>query len=575
ELEEKIKFGQIIEIYFRNKKVKGLVVGLKKSSQEKKPKEIRKIISEDPLIDKNQFKLIKWLSSFYFASPSTILKTSLPKATKSKKNSVAVFHDRDIYRPEINGKSLKISKEFLPKLKKIINIFSHPRRKKFLLLWQDPFEKIALYYFLIKKTLGKGQMVLILVPEIDGAYFLARYFSKITNKILILHSQLKKSEIWNGWQKILNNEINIIIGTRMAIFSPLKNLGLIIVEDEENDLHRSEQLPYYDVRTIAWKISKITKTKLIFSSLAPTVETYYFTFRQGKFSPFNLREEIKRRVDLVDMTEELRKGNFSPLSDQLEEKILETIRKEKKVLLYLKRKGFATFNFCQDCGKVFSCPRCDLPLRAHKKEKVYWLICHHCGYSEELPLKCPNCGGVEIKMKGVAVQKIKEYLSQNEIFKSKIEEEKIIVTTLPFWRDFSERWSKNLELIGIINADVILNQPNFRSFEKTFQELVAILNWSNFFKIPLIIQTWSKDNYAISDAINNDFKDFYQQELEIRREFSYPPIQRFFKLTIQEKNKERLERICQEFEKNIFQIQLKNFKIVPYPIPPRRKRVFE
>ena len=578
ELEEKIRFGQIVKIDFRNKKINGLVIGLKKTSKEKKLKPIEKIFFEESLINKDRLKLLKWLSSFYFASLPTILKTSIPSLIKK----AVKYRDRDICLSIVEGKKLKISKSFIPLLQKLVNLFIKTKRKKFLLLWDEPIKKIAFYYAAIKKTLEKNQKVLILVPEIEQIQFLLKYLGKLSDKILILHSGLKKSEIWLNWQKILNGEVEMVIGTRVAIFAPIQNLGLIILEDEESDLYRSKQFPYYDTRTIAWKLTKLSKTKLVFASSAPRVETYYFSFLQNKFYPLDLRQFKKQKNILVDMSEEMRKGNFSPLSDDLKEVILNIIKKGKRVLLYLKRRGYTTFNFCSDCGYLFSCPGCDLPLTAHKKNKIYYLYCHHCGYEEELPLKCPTCLGVEIKMKGLGIQKIEEILSSlgqvkriDLTTKDKSLDQEIIVTTLPFWRNFNQEEQRNIDLVGLINADVLLSQPDYLAFEKTFQEIVSMINWINYFKIPLMIQTWSKDNYAIQDACSDDFKDFYQRELEIRKEFSYPPYIRLFKLTLQEKNWQKLKNISQKFEREIGLVKNKNIKIFPYFIPPHRKKIFE
>ncbi|MCX7778694.1 MAG: primosomal protein N' [Patescibacteria group bacterium] len=574
ELEEKIRLDQIVKIYFRNKKINGLVVGLKKTSKEKKLKPVEGIVFEESLITKDQLKLFKWLSSFYFASLPTILKTSLPQPVKRS----TIDHNHCILQRE----SLKISKKFLPELKRIINIFITSKRKKFYLLWNEPFKKLAFYYAVIKKTITKKQKVLILLPEIDQINFFLKYLGQLTNRISILHSQLKKSEIWQNWQKIIRQEVDLVIGTRMAIFAPISNLGLIILEDEENDLHRSKQFPYYDTRLIAWKLTKLNKIKLIFSSPAPRVETYWQTFIQGKFFPLDLRDIRKTKMKLVDMVEEMRKGNFSPLSDDLKDRVIKTIKNNRRVIIYLKRKGFTTFNFCQDCGYLFSCPRCDLPLTAHKKNKIYYLLCHHCGYEEELPLKCPGCQGVEIKMKGLAIQKIEEILSSIGQVKSidmgtkdRTLNKEIIITTLPFWRDFESKWMENIGLVGLINTDTLLNQPDFRSSEKVFQELVGIINWINYFKIPFIIQTWSKNNPAIENACLSDFKNFYQQELEVRKEFLYPPFQRFFRLTLQEERWQKLKRVSEDFEKNFAKIKNQNIKIFSYSIPPRRKKTFE
>jgi len=632
-LQDKIKFGQLVQVPFRNKKVQGLIIGLKKTSKGKNLKEIRKIFTEEGLINKDQLALFKWLSSFYFASLPTIFKTTLPQPVKSK--NVAKIHDSRLPKPTwdtsenklegIDGQGekqqyldLKISKDSLSKIKKNINFVEYSQRKKFLLVWQSYFEKVALYYFLIKKTLRKGQKVLILVPEIEEARLLLKYISKLSSKIFLLHSSLKKSELWKNWQMIVEDQAEVIIGTRIAVFAPIKKLGLIILENEENDLYKSEQFPYYDTRDIAWKISKAGKIKLIFSSIAPRVKTYYYAFSEDKFLPLELKKESSsatsvakamevekatedkahnKKTFLINMNQEMRQGNFSPLSDRLEEELLRNVKNGKGVILYLKRKGYASFVFCQDCGRIFNCPRCDLSLRTHKKnpsfveasggKKVFWLVCHHCGYNEEIPLKCPSCGGTEIKIKGMAVEKIGEILSQrHELFKNKIRvidqetkhefhNNEIIITTLPFWRDFSEKWSKNIGFVGIISADVMLSQPDYQSFERTFQELIAITNWTNTFKIDLLVQSWSTDNYAINDAVNNNFTDFYNQEIEARKDFSYPPFTRFFRLTIKEINWNKLNKITQSFEKTLSFFHNKNFKISPYFAPPRRKQMFE
>jgi len=565
DLEKKIDFGQLVKIPFKNKIVFGLIIGLKKTSKKKKLKEIKEIVFEKKLITKEQFKLIKWLSSFYLSSLPTLLKTSLPKLIK-KPNETSFIFEKE---------KLKIPKSFINDLKRIVDLFTKSKRKKFLLLWNDFIRKTAVYYMLIKKTLEKNKKVLILVPEIDQIQFFLKYLSNLTEKIAILHSKLKSSEIWSIWKKFLENEIDIVIGTRMSIFLPFKNFELIIIEDEENDLYKSKLFPYYDARTIAWKISKISKTKVIFSSSAPRVETFYYTFYQKKFFPIDIRRDLYGKIFLIDMKEEIRKGNFSPLSELFEELISKVIENNKTVILYLKRKGFSTFNFCFDCGKVFFCPRCNIPLRTHKENNLYWLTCYHCGYLEELPLKCPNCGGTEIKMKGIAIQKVKEYLEQNEIFKNKIKEGKIIITTSKIWESNDKNFIENIGLVGVVNADVILNQPDFLSFEKTFQELKKISNWSKIFKIPLVIQTWSKENYAIYNAIIDDLSEFYRQEISLRQEFLYPPFRKFFKLTIQEKNWKKLDKVAQEFEKKINLIRNKNIKIFPYYLPPRRKIVLE
>jgi primosomal protein N' (replication factor Y) (superfamily II helicase) len=584
ELESEIKFGQIVIVPFRKQKIRGLVVGFKKISKEKNLKEIKKIFFQQSLINEEQLAVIKWLSSFYSASCSTIAKTILPKII-TKKNINLSFFEKTIDEKV----DLKISKDFVNQARKIINLVNYSKRKKFLLLWQSINQKIALYYFLVKKLLVLKQRILIVVPTLEEAIFIFKHLKKITSNIIIFHSEFSQQEIWQKWQAVINDTADIVITTRLGIFAPIKNLGLIILDNEENNLYKSEQFPYYDARKIVWKISKIDKPRIIFTSQAPRAETYYFTFEQNKFLPLNLRkEEIKKNLVLVDMDREMKKGNFSMISDSLEDSLLEAVKSGKKVLLYLKRKGYATFIFCEDCGRIFNCPHCNLPLKTHKKNNILWLYCHHCSYHEEIPLKCPSCGGTEIKIKGTGIQKISELLGQKyEILKNKISivDEKtkdgsfpnnqIIITTLPFWRNFDQSNFNNLAFVGLINADIMLSRPDYRSFEETFQELMAIKNWTSFFHHKLIVQTWSKENYAVSDAVTNAFDDFYWRELKTRKEFSYPPFKRVMRLTIQDRNWQRLNTIAENFERDFSKLESKNIKLSPYFAPPRRKMMFE
>lgn len=584
ELESQIKFGQIVNIPFRHKKIKGLVIGFKKSSKEKNIKEVKKIVLTESLITVDQLAIIKWLSSFYFASCSTIVKTILPRII-SKKNDNISFFEKTIDQVG----DLKIAKDFINQARKIINLVNYSKRKKFLLLWQSINQKIALYYFLVKKILGLKQRILIVVPTLEEAIFIFKNLKKVTSKIVILHSEFSHQEIWQKWQMVMNDQIEIVITTRLGIFIPLKNLGLIILENEENSLYKSEQFPYYDARKIIWKISKIDKPRIIFSAQAPRVETYYHTFEQNKFLPLNLRKNtLDRNLVLVDMNQEIKKGNFSILSDYLEDSLLAAIKNGKKVLLYLKRKGYATYIFCQDCGRIFNCPHCNLALKTHKKNSSFWLYCHHCGYEEEVPLKCPSCGGTEIKIKGTGIQKISELLNQKfEGLKNKIsiideqskndktEYSQIVITTLPFWRNFDQINFKNYDFVGLINVDVLLSRPDYHSFEETFQELINIRNWTSFFQTKLIVQTWSKENYAVSDALSNNFDDFYWRELKARKEFSYPPFKRMLRLTIQERNWQKLNNLTEKLEKDFAQLDNKNIKLSSYFAPPRRKGMFE
>ncbi len=534
ELEGQIKIGQIVEIEFRKKKINGVVQKIKKQTKtpQSKIKEIIKVLPIPTLTEK-QLKLVNWMSDFYLLSPALIFKTTLPQIPKRLK-------ELDIQKIKINSK-IKQDKEADKILKS--------KNKNFLLHYLLEERKNQVYLSLIQNYLKKDKQTIIAVPELIDIKKLTELLEKHFDKDLIvgLHSGLSKGKFFKSWLKIRNNQAKIIIGTRYAVFAPASNLGLIIIDKEHNDSHKQwDQNPRYHDRDIALKLSELTKCKILLSSSSPSIEVYYENFKL-----IDLDQKTKLcPIKIVDMRDELRKGNYSVFSETLQDAITKTFQEGKKIFLLINKRGAARAVICRDCGHIAKCSNCDIPLTYHTD---YSLICHNCNHQERMKVKCPNCQGVRFKYVGSGTQKIEAELKKltpdaktiridSDADISKDIEQKIysgdfqviVGTKLALkYLDLSK-----LGFAGIISADVLLGIPDFRSLEKTYQLINGLhINLSE--KAELIVQTRNPENYAIKAAKNNDYEKFYSQEIEQRKALTYPPFSQLVKLSFRDLNQKK------------------------------------
>jgi len=592
ELREQIKIGQAVEIPFRNKNIMGIVLELKptlskvypKPSQRKEEKKLSpkiklkpiiKIFDLIPLLGPQQLKLVQWLADFYRVSTGLILKTILPPLPK-KKFKINKIEKNKLYKNKLDKLELTSDQE------KIIKDLEKGKNKIFLLeSWRDS-DKNNIYFEITRHILNQEKQVLIIVPEIyDLNQLLAlfqRYFSN--NLIAVLHSKLAKNQYFNTWQRIKNNQVKIIIGTRLAIFAPVRNLELIIIDKEHDSSHKQwDQNPRYHVREVALKLVELTGTKLLFSSPTPTLESFYQT-QNKNYQLLKLKQEKMVEIKLIDMREEVRRKNFSPFSETLQDAIRETLKNKKQVFLFINRRGTATTVICNDCGYIFRCPNCHLPLVYHSNQ---FLKCHHCNFKMELPLFCPKCHGPELKFIGTGTQRI-----ENEIKKLNSDIKIIRIDTDAEIKKCIEQkncsigfdliigtqmalkfvdWER-IGLVGIISADNFLYLPDFRATEKTY-ELFSLIIYRLSEKSPtskIIIQTRKSENYALQALVKNDANLFYNQELEERKDFNYPPFTRLIKLIFQHKNEKKCiyesRRLWRELNKKI-----EKFKGVEMSLP--------
>ena len=405
--------------------------------------------------------------------------------------------------------------------------------------------KTEVYMELIEKNLKKNKTAIVLVPEISlTPQMTDRFVSRFGEKIAILHSRLSDGEKYDEYRKIARGEVSIVIGARSAIFAPLKNLGIIIIDEEHTNTYKQESNPKYSALDVAIERAKNNKAKVVLGSATPSLDTYARCFAK-KYGLVELNKRANNhplpKVEIIDMSREVNKS--SHFSKRLLEEISKRLDSDEQIMLLLNRRGYSSFVTCANCGYVSKCPRCDITLTYHKTSDMN--RCHYCGYAEKRLTVCPKCHEKAIKELGYGTQKVEEEL--NNIFKEKAKiirmdfdttstkgaHEKII-------NDFrnkkynillgTQMISKGLDfkdvtLVGVINADTSLMIPNYRSSEYTFDLLSQVAGRSGRSEKEgiVIIQTFNKDHYSIKLAKEHNYKAFFNEEMKIRKMLNYPP----------------------------------------------------
>lgn len=408
--------------------------------------------------------------------------------------------------------------------------------------------KTEIYLQLIEKALEDGEKAsILLVPEISLTpqtvnRFIARFGKE---KVAVLHSKLSIGERYDQWHKIKEGKAKIIIGARSAIFAPVKDLGLVIIDEEHDSSYKSEMSPRYDAKEVARKICKIANVPLVLGSATPDMETY---FRAGN-EEISLLELSKRAneaslpdIEIIDLREELAKGNKSMISTKLYDEIEKNLQNKKQTILYLNRRGFSTFVMCRNCGYTVKCKNCNINLTYHSNKRK--LKCHYCGYEENIVTECPECGSKQIRYFGTGTQKLEYEINKMFPNASTIRMDVDTVTKKNSHEQILDRFRNenidiligtqmvvkghhfpNVTLVGVIAADGSLNIDDFRANERTFQILTQVAGRAGREKEKgrVIIQTYNPDNFSIECAKKQDYKLFYNTEITLRKQLKYPP----------------------------------------------------
>ncbi len=456
----------------------------------------------------------------------------------------------------------------------------------YLLFDKTGITKDKVYLEQIKKVIDNGKQALLVVPEIKlTPKQIKFYLGFFGDSVSIWHGSLSRSHKMHEWLKIQSGKAKVIIGSRSSLFCPFKKLGLIILDDEHETSYKQEQSPRYHARKIALMLNQLQRVPVILGSSNPSLESYYQT-QQEKYRLIKIERNQATRASLIDLTMELRKGHQSIFSDDLLEAMTETLQNKKQVVLFLNRRGSATLVVCRDCGYVATCPRCDIPLVLHTAEQNIFR-CHHCFYQAEPPKRCPNCHSMYLNHLGLGTQKIEteitKYFPQAKILRIDKDSASKKSAFLNIYQKFQNHKADiligtkmiqpflnlpNVILLGIVNADTLLNLPDFRNQEKTFQLFNQfILNIENK-PTPgrTLIQTYTPNNLALNCLVKNNYEKLLNHELQSRMELNYPPFGQLIKLIYTAKKEENCLLASEKLKNNLIRFQnkigLKDIEII-------------
>lgn len=629
DFKENIKIGQAVLVPFgRQGLVKAFVVGFSDYlPPEIKAKKINRILDEKPLFTLEYLKLLEWVANYYCCDFITVLNMAVPlkltdknaktetliefvKKEGATKRQLQVLELLEKFKRVNLSEFVKLAKTTRETIKKLENegclkvvedtlyrnpltVFSQVKREKLNELNEEQrevYEKISkhpsktpflihgitasgkteVYFKLIQDTINSGKNVLFLAPEIALASQLTKRLARKfgIDDIAIWHSSISEGERYDVWQKLYNNEIKILAGARSAVFAPLKNIGLIIIDEEHESAYKqSSPAPRYDARLVAEKLAEFHNAKLVLGSATPDITSYYKAVNSGTL--YELKHRYNNaplaKTEIINMQTHMQAAYRGVISKPLQTEIKETLEKGQQVIILINRRGFSTYTQCQACGHVIVCPDCDIPMIWHTADHM--LRCHYCNRTMSYPDECPECGSDALHNSGTGTQKIEMYLK--EIFKNanivrldsdsltrknehirilnsfqagKID---ILVGTQMIAKGLD---NPNVTLVGVISADASFNLPDFRASERGFQLLTQVAGrvGRGEFTGKVLFQTYNPDFYALQTAREQNYKLFFDTEIVAREEFEYPPFSKIIRFILSSQNQFRAEKAAQE-----------------------------
>ena len=605
-LVNEIKVGQKVLVPFGVKEVEGFVIELKNEKKDNlEYKYIIDIVEKDFCLNEELIKLGKYIKETTLSTLISAYQSMFPKALKAsnktniglktkslvylnnevdvdkfiesnkrKKRQVEIVkllrEKKEIERKEINSTSLKeliesnivLVKE-VEELRKVdyieskkeniiltesqkecLNEIKNSTNNKVLLYGVTGSGKTEIYINLIKSYLENNKSIIMLVPEISlTPQIVSRFKTEFGSRVAVLHSALSEGEKYDEYRRIVRGEVNIVVGARSAVFAPIKNIGLIIIDECGSPSFKQDVNPKYNAIDVAFKRAEYNNSLVLMGSATPLLEQFA-RGEKGVFKLVKLTERVSNKlpfIKTIDMNEEVKKRNFT-ISSELKEKINDRLNKHEQVILLLNRRGYSTFMSCSSCGYVWKCPNCDISLIYHKTSNN--LRCHYCGYTTTMSKVCPSCKEEAVKDLGMGTEKlesiVKEMFPNSKVIRMDLDttykkgsHQKIIESFKNHEYDIligTQMISKGLNfrdvsLVGVVNADASLNIPDFRSGERTFELLMQTSGRCGRYELDgeVLIQTFNKDNYVFDSLKKQDYVDFYKKEMKIRKELKYPP----------------------------------------------------
>ncbi|MBC1619046.1 primosomal protein N' [Listeria welshimeri] len=543
----------------------------------KSPYQLTEIIEDMPKNAKAQSRVLAFFQAF---EGSEILFSELKKQAGTTDTTIKKLADlniltiqekiisRDPYQNHQFEKSESL--QLLPDQQTACwKITAATEQETFLIHGVTGSGKTEIYLQTIEAKLKEGKEAIVLVPEISlTPQMVERFKSRFGSEVAVLHSALSSGEKYDEWRKIERKEARVVVGARSAVFAPLENLGIIIIDEEHEASYKQEDNPRYHARDVAiWRANKY-QCPVVLGSATPSLESFARA-KKGVYTLIELPSRVNDRampeVSVVDMREELRKENRTEFSTELLEKIKDRIAKKEQTVLMLNRRGYSSFVMCRDCGYVVECPNCDISLTYHQSSNQ--MKCHYCGHEERVPQKCPSCEGEHIRYFGTGTQKVEESLTKLipearvirmdvDTTRTKGAHEKLLKSFRNHEADIllgTQMIAKGLDfpditLVGVLNADTMLHLPDFRASERTFQLLTQVSGRAGRHERTgeVVVQSYNPEHYSIEFAKKHDFIGFYNHEMQLRKMGSYPPFYYLTMINVSDENEMKAIRTIQE-----------------------------
>ncbi len=562
--------GHRVIVPFGRRSARGYVTSL---STEDPGIEVRPIQGADaePLLLPHQVELARAVAQHYWAPLLECLRAMVPPRIRGARSTGAGASSRQRRHSQMllqaraaGGRDTppELSAEQLAALEVI------ETERQVLLRGVTGSGKTEVYLHAAEAAVAQGLRVLVLVPEISlTPQLVARFARRLGPQIAILHSQLTELERAQEWWRVRRGQAPVVIGSRSAVFAPIPRLGLVVVDEEGSAAYKQDRMPRYEAGWVARRLAAITGSRLVLGSATPSI-TAFHDAREGRLALASMHRRIVGRpaeIELVDMRDEHNAGHRLPLSRRLLEVVDRALSDEEQVILFLNRRGMATVMLCRECGRAVECPQCSVALVQHPE--LDGLACHYCGYTRPEPPYCPYCGARHIGGRGMGTQRLEAVVGKiwpsARVLRLDSDSARGPDSYSEILETFAERRAdvlvgtqlvaRGLDLeavtaVGVVNADLPLHFPDYRSAENTFSLVTQVAGRAGRSRRPsrVVVQTSNPDHYSLRHAADGDYEAFYEEELPSRRAFSFPPFAELAVLTYSNEDPERAAATARE-----------------------------
>jgi primosomal protein N' (replication factor Y) (superfamily II helicase) len=564
-----------VEVPFRNKPTQAVVLGFPGETEiaEEKLKTVERVLFSDPLIDDQTFRFLKWTAEYYCHPLGEVMASALPKQylklSEKQRQKVEALAADESYGSELGLLAAAVPKPVLTEAQAQAVEAIGRETRPVLLQGVTGSGKTEVYMAVLEKALAEGKGAIVLVPEIAlTPQLLGRFSSRFPGKVAVLHSDITPKEKFVQWERIRRGIARVVVGARSAVFAPLKDIGLIVVDEEHETSYKQEDSLRYHARDLAIVRAKLCGAKVVLGTATPSLESYHNALA-GKYAHVRLLKRVKERpmpkTTFVDLRvkEAAYSEKFPWISNVLVGKMHQALKNGHQVMLFLNRLGYAHFLFCGDCGHTWRCLNCDVALTYYRYPPL--LKCHYCGVENEPPTLCEQCQGHSLKELGLGTEQVEAALAEifpkartcrmdrsvvktrkdleavlNRIVRREVD---IVVGTqmIAKGHDFP-----GIALVGVLVADASLNLPDFRAFERTFQILTQVSGRAGRAEVAgeVVIQTLNPDHPVLVAAAEHREEDFFRSELMGRERFGFPPFQRLAMIRFQHSNAAKVEQFA-------------------------------